>query len=151
MSDRRNIDPEEAAEVTRRIGQAFDFAQDVIDDPSVLQQIPDVDTPFWWCRRRWSSRSLDRVAPLWHRPGMDGPRDRLLRTGGSIVGAKGSASPRFGSRGDRRHRRSGSGGAGIPIPPFWHGDQAIEALHSLADFFARAPHDRSFPAKRRVL
>ena len=44
MSDRRNIDPEEAAEVTRRIGQAFDFAQDMIDDPSVLQQIPDGST-----------------------------------------------------------------------------------------------------------
>lgn len=40
MSD-HNIDPERAALITKRMGQAFAFARDVIDAPSILDEIPD--------------------------------------------------------------------------------------------------------------
>lgn len=43
MSD-HSIDPERAALITRRMGQAFTFARDVIDAPSILDEIPDGST-----------------------------------------------------------------------------------------------------------
>ena len=43
MSD-HSIDPERAALITRRMGQAFAFARDVIDAPSILEEIPDGST-----------------------------------------------------------------------------------------------------------
>jgi hypothetical protein len=41
MSDRNAIDNERAAQITERIGETFDFMRDVLDDPSLLEEIPD--------------------------------------------------------------------------------------------------------------
>ena len=41
MSDPDFIDDERAARITKRIGETFDFARDVLDDPSILDEIPD--------------------------------------------------------------------------------------------------------------
>ena len=46
MSD-HTIDPERAALITKRIGQAFAFARDVIDTPRMLDEIPDGSTLFF--------------------------------------------------------------------------------------------------------
>jgi hypothetical protein len=41
MSDRNAIDDQRAAQITERIGETFDFMRDVLDDPSLLDEIPD--------------------------------------------------------------------------------------------------------------
>jgi hypothetical protein len=44
MSDRANditITPEQAAMIDQRLGQAFAFLRDVLDNPGVLEEIPD--------------------------------------------------------------------------------------------------------------
>jgi hypothetical protein len=38
---RNDIDPVQAAQITERINQAFDFVRDVIDDPQILDTIPN--------------------------------------------------------------------------------------------------------------
>lgn len=41
MSSHNAIDDARAAKITERIGETFDFMRDVLDDPSLLQEIPD--------------------------------------------------------------------------------------------------------------
>ncbi len=41
MNDPHAIDDERAAQITERIGETFDFMRDVLDDPSILEEIPD--------------------------------------------------------------------------------------------------------------
>jgi hypothetical protein len=41
MSDDDDIDPIQAVQITRRIGQTFDFVRDVIDAPGTLEDIPN--------------------------------------------------------------------------------------------------------------
>jgi hypothetical protein len=41
MTDRRDIDPEEAAQITERIGQSFNFVRDAIANPRMLEEIPN--------------------------------------------------------------------------------------------------------------
>ena len=41
MSDPNAIDRERAAQITQRIGETFDFARDVLNDPTILDEIPD--------------------------------------------------------------------------------------------------------------
>jgi hypothetical protein len=41
MNDPNAIDDERAARITERIGETFDFMRDVLDDPSILNEIPD--------------------------------------------------------------------------------------------------------------
>jgi hypothetical protein len=41
MSDKDGITPEQAALIDQRIGQTFAFLHDVIDAPTLLEQIPD--------------------------------------------------------------------------------------------------------------
>ena len=41
MSERNTIDDKRAAQITERIGETFDFMRDVLDDPSILEEIPD--------------------------------------------------------------------------------------------------------------
>jgi hypothetical protein len=41
MSNPHVIGSERAAQITKRIGETFDFARDVLDDPSILEEIPD--------------------------------------------------------------------------------------------------------------
>lgn len=41
MSDRNIIDDSRAAQITERIGETFDFMRDVLDDPAILDEIPD--------------------------------------------------------------------------------------------------------------
>jgi hypothetical protein len=40
MTDRRDIDPEQAAQITERIGQTFNFVRDAIANPRMLEEIP---------------------------------------------------------------------------------------------------------------
>lgn len=40
MSDQHPYTPEQEAQITQRIGQAFDFLSDVLADPSILDDIP---------------------------------------------------------------------------------------------------------------
>ena len=40
MTDRRDIDPAQAAQITERIGQTFDFVRDAIANPRMLEEIP---------------------------------------------------------------------------------------------------------------
>ena len=47
MSDHGDIDPVQAARMTRRIGQTFDFMRDVIDDPRTLEEIPNGSVLFF--------------------------------------------------------------------------------------------------------
>ncbi len=41
MSDSNTLDRERTAQITDRIGETFDFARDVLHDPSILDEIPD--------------------------------------------------------------------------------------------------------------
>ncbi len=41
MSERNAIDGKRAALITERIGETFDFMRDVLDDPTILEEIPD--------------------------------------------------------------------------------------------------------------
>jgi hypothetical protein len=41
MTSRRNIDPAEAAQITERIDQFFNFVRDAIDDPRIIEAIPN--------------------------------------------------------------------------------------------------------------
>lgn len=41
MSDSNAINRERTAQITERIGETFDFARDVINDPTILDEIPD--------------------------------------------------------------------------------------------------------------
>ena len=41
MSRQRHLDPEQIAKINERIRETFDFARDVIDDPTILEEIPD--------------------------------------------------------------------------------------------------------------
>ena len=41
MNDRNAIDPERAAQITERIGETFAFMRDVLDEPAILEEIPD--------------------------------------------------------------------------------------------------------------
>ena len=48
MSRHRHLEPEQIAQINERIRETFDFARDVIDDPTILEAIPDgaeIDTP----------------------------------------------------------------------------------------------------------
>jgi hypothetical protein len=40
MNDHDDVDPIQAAQITRRIGQTFDFVRDAIDNPRTLEKIP---------------------------------------------------------------------------------------------------------------
>lgn len=90
MSD-HSIDPERAALITKRMGQAFAFARDVIDAPSILEEIPngsmllfrDVeyhgeqvrltahpspDRPGWWTARVTEPAPLATASRRWEPP-----------------------------------------------------------------------------------
>jgi hypothetical protein len=41
MSNHPDIDPRREAEITKRLGQAFDFIRDAIESPQTLENIPD--------------------------------------------------------------------------------------------------------------
>ncbi len=41
MNDPHAVDDERAAQISERIGETFDFMRDVLDDPSILEEIPD--------------------------------------------------------------------------------------------------------------
>ena len=41
MNDSHAIDDKRAAQITERIGETFDFMRDVLDDPAILDEIPD--------------------------------------------------------------------------------------------------------------
>lgn len=41
MTSQHSIDPAEAAQITENLDRAFDFMRDVIDDPYILETIPD--------------------------------------------------------------------------------------------------------------
>lgn len=41
MNDSHAIGLERMAQITERIGETFDFARDVLDDPTILDEIPD--------------------------------------------------------------------------------------------------------------
>ena len=41
MSQRNAIDDKRAAQITERIGETFEFMRDVLDDPAILEEIPD--------------------------------------------------------------------------------------------------------------
>lgn len=41
MSTPHAINDKQAEQITKRIGETFDFARDVLDDPSILEEIPD--------------------------------------------------------------------------------------------------------------
>ncbi|MDQ3225285.1 MAG: hypothetical protein M3Q50_01460 [Chloroflexota bacterium] len=41
MSDSNALDRQRIAQITERIGETFDFARDVLTDPSILEEIPD--------------------------------------------------------------------------------------------------------------
>ncbi|MGH8010683.1 MAG: hypothetical protein ACREQ3_27130 [Candidatus Binatia bacterium] len=41
MSDSNGIGREKSAQITERIGETFDFARDVLNDPTILEEIPD--------------------------------------------------------------------------------------------------------------
>lgn len=41
MTDRHDIDPARAALITERIDQTFDFVRDVIENPQILETIPN--------------------------------------------------------------------------------------------------------------
>lgn len=42
MNRRNTFDPERIAQINERIRETFDFARDVIDDPTILDDMPDV-------------------------------------------------------------------------------------------------------------
>ncbi len=44
MSEHRTYTPDQEAQITQRIGQAFDFLSDVLADPSILDDIPTEST-----------------------------------------------------------------------------------------------------------
>jgi len=44
MTAQRDIDPAEAAQITERIGQTFDFVRDAIANPRMLEEIPNGST-----------------------------------------------------------------------------------------------------------
>jgi hypothetical protein len=41
MSDATEFNAEQAAQITERIGETFDFVRDVLNDPTILEDIPD--------------------------------------------------------------------------------------------------------------
>lgn len=41
MSEQREYTPEQEAQITQRIGYAFDFLSDVLENPAILSEIPD--------------------------------------------------------------------------------------------------------------
>ena len=41
MRERNAIDDKRAAQITERIGETFAFMRDVLDDPAILEEIPD--------------------------------------------------------------------------------------------------------------
>jgi hypothetical protein len=87
MNERNAIDDKRAAQITERIGETFDFMRDVLDDPSLLEEIPDEseielrtvtigEHPYRIVAYRAESNPQRWIARTTGRSNLDFPRDR---------------------------------------------------------------------------
>lgn len=135
MTDNYDIDPKRAAEIERRMSQAFNFLRDVIDAPETLEQIPDGSTLRFHDivadgrQLHLTAAQRAKIDPKWTArvtgPTLQGdaqpPYPQAVETGETAEAALGALAARFYS--------------------FRHAEQATDALRVLAELIPRAPTD----------
>jgi hypothetical protein len=124
-----DIDDHRAKTIDQRIRQSFAFAQDVVENPSILEEIPDgstlafLDTETAGSHVRLTASRRANIDAKWTARATSGShRDSgFVETGETAEAALNALAARFHS--------------------FWQGDQAIEALRFLAELLPQAPGD----------
>ena len=84
MTDSRDIGPAQAAQITKRIGQTFDFVRDAIDDPRILEHVPSGST-LMFRGRMHQGRQIRLVAYR--------PQRSTARWGAHVSGATSTDAP----------------------------------------------------------